>query len=235
MPKKWSKKIIRLLQNWRQQISINENQHLYRGSKYKFIYRGFSIFDIISKAGILSILITAITNNNVNLPILILITIMESITTATDFITIYFDFGTLSEKHFTSAREYNSLSKLIDSTLALQSSDRDDPKQFITLIMKKFSKIADNSPDLPFNDVVHKLDLQIYNNPKDACGLKNSSSDDSDKTDNTTNLETVKITPIQESLKSSVKFESIMETSEIARPNYLTYQWNRLETATEKE
>jgi len=232
MPKKWSKKIKKLLQNWRQQISINENQHLYRGSKYKFIYRGFSIFDIISKAGILSILITAITNNHVNLSILILITIMESITATTDSISIYFDFGTLSEKHFTSAREYNSLSKLIDSTLALKPSDRDNPKEFITLIMKKFTKIAENSPSLPFNNVVHNLDLQIYNNPKDACGLKNSSSE-TDKTE--TNLETVKIVPVPESLKNSVKFETAMETSNIVRPNYFTYQWNRLETETEKE
>lgn len=229
MSRRWSRKIRKLLINWSKQITINETEHIFRGNRYKFINKGLNFFDIVGKTGILTTLISAIANQNVTLVLIVWLTVIDALILTTDSISIFFDFGGLSEKHFSASKEYNSLSKLIDSTLALEPEDRDNPKEFLTLVMKKFSNISGNAPNLPYNAKVHKLDLQIYENPEDARGDKDSTSSEEPPS-----IEMVRVTPEPETPRNRVRFESGMMTPRTERAprtensRYLNYQWNRL-------
>lgn len=223
----WNPQIRKLLKNWSKQITINEQQHLLKADKNKKLNIIFVFFDIIGKACIFTTLLSSLSEKYLGYDLLIFVTIVEALTIATEGLAAYFDFSVISQKHFEGAREYNSLSKLIDSTLSLKKSDRGPAKEFITFVIEKFKFIAENTIDLPYNKMVHQLELQIYKDPSDACG--NSSKDNTpENSQGASNTEDIK-----SSNPSNIRLDIKLQKQKLKREdsqNYQNYQWNRFET-----
>lgn len=169
----WNKTLEKLLVNWSQQISINESVCIKRGYKLKVYYYCFGVFIIIAQTGALTTLINAIaTGNNGN--ILIVVAILETLSLIAQGIDTFFDFSSASKVYYNSSREFNSLSRFIDSTLAIPRKDRELARELVLSIRKQFNDINTTCPQLPLNKIIHKLDMSIYENPHEAVGIKNN-------------------------------------------------------------
>lgn len=197
----WSRNVEKLLRNWSAQISINEGEYRKRGSYYKRLYVAFGIYLVIADTGALTTLINVIISTILETPqpctttmtpsssvstaqkvtntaLLIFVAIMSTFNLIMLGVDKFFDFGGKSEKFFEAAKEHNALSRLIDTTLSLPRADRDVAREVLLSVREQFNHIVDNSPNLPYNDIIHSLDMKIYKNPKEARG--NSSSSESE-------------------------------------------------------
>jgi hypothetical protein len=232
----WTREVKDLLINWRQQININENEHLFRANRFKYLDNFLTIFDIISNGAIFIILLSAIPNEYLSKGLLISATTIDAFVIIGILITSTYNFGVFSQRHFEAAREYNTLSKLIVSTLSLRTHERGNEKHFVEFVRKRFETIAENSISLPFNKKIHQLELQIFEDPDNARGRpngfektsyrKDSIDDDSagsGSSDGPTEIIDLEISPKNES-----KFEQRLQ--DITKPDdYMKYQWTRLQ------
>lgn len=209
MPK-WNSKIKGLLINWKQQITINEQQHLIRADRTKKVNMFLELVDTLGNASVLTILVSASAQNFISETLLYITTVINSFTFACSGILGWYSPGVLSQKHYSDAKEYNALVKLIDSTLAIEPDE--DPKEFVTTVRRRFEEIADDAADIPYNDMVHSLELQIYNNPKDACGDRESSEDNDSMDEHKAGGD---------------------KDGGITRDDYFNYQWGRFENDVE--
>nr|QBK87244.1 MAG: uncharacterized protein LCMAC201_01460 [Marseillevirus LCMAC201] len=166
----WTITTEQLLRNWSQQISINENEYRQRGTYYRKWYYGIGVIIGLIQTSIICTLLNALGRNDSSFTIIIIITGLEAIVFIANGIDKFFNFAAGSEKFYEAAKEHNALSRLIDSTLAFPRSERDNARNVILLIRQQFNQIKDNSPNLPPNDVIHKLDMCIYENPHEARG-----------------------------------------------------------------
>ena len=176
----WTKSIERLLKNWSQQISINEDEYRKRGTFYRAWYYAFGVFSVIAQTGALTTLINVIVSiintpdkckpSNVNLGLLVFIAIMETLILIAQGLDKFFNFGSGSEQFYEAAKDHNALSRLIDATLTLPRIDRDSAREVLLSVRQQFNHIQDNSPNLPPNAIVHRLDMYIYENPSQAKG-----------------------------------------------------------------
>ncbi len=166
----WSVNVERLLKNWSQQISINENEYQKRGSYYRNWYYGFGLVILIIHTSILSTLLNTLVRQDNNFTTTIVITILETIVFLANGIDKFFNFANGSAKFYEAAKEHNALSRLINSTLALSRRERDNAKDVLLSIRQQFNQINDNSPNLSPNNVIHKLEMCIYENPQEARG-----------------------------------------------------------------
>ncbi len=168
----WSVNIERLLSNWSQQISINENEYRKRGTYYRYWYYGFGMVILLIHTSILSTLLNTLVRQDGNSNIIIVITILETIVFLANGIDKFFNFASDSAKFYEAAKEHNALSRLIDSSLAFSRTERDNARDVLLSIRQQFNQIKDNSPDLPPNNIIHKLEMCIYENPREARGNK---------------------------------------------------------------
>ncbi len=176
----WTKSVERLLKNWSQQISINEDEYRKRGTYYRAWYYAFGVFSVIAQTGALTTLINVIISiintpdkckpSNVNLGLLVFIAVMETLILIAQGLDKFFNFGSGSEQYYEAAKDHNALSRLIDATLTLPRIDRDRAREVLLSIRQQFNQIQDNSPNLPPNAIVHRLDMYIYENPSHAKG-----------------------------------------------------------------
>lgn len=182
----WTGDAERLLKNWSRQISINEDQYRKRGAYYRNWYWAFGVFLAIAQTGILTTLvnvIVSITSNakhtecaadKVNVGALIFVAVMGSIILVAQGIDKFFNFGSGSEQFFDAAKDHNALSRLIDATMMLPRSDRDDAREVLLSIRQQFDQIQYNSPNLPPSEIIHRLDMCIYDDPHLARGNRSS-------------------------------------------------------------
>lgn len=228
--KNWNVNTKKLLINWVQQIRINEMEHRYRGTLYKRLSQGFNGFGLITQTGVLTTMVGVIAETigekQVSRAIFIYISIVEVLSYITNIFTTFYDWAGISEKHFTGAKEYKALSLLIDATLMLDSTERGKAKDFITSVRKQFDTIAENSPDLPVNKMIHQLDASIvYDDPEEARGKKTEVKE-SPKTNTKYECR------FRESLAQTVKTVNQMESAGGSTTNladYMQYQWRRME------
>jgi hypothetical protein len=213
----WTSPIKKLLINWKQQININEKQHLLKADKTKKINLVLETIDTLGNTSVFTILLTVVSQQIISISLLYIALIMESFVLTCSGILGWYEPGILSQRHYTDAKEYNALAKLIDSTLALEPDD--NPKEFVALVRKRFEVISENAADLPFDDKVHHLELQIYENPDDARGETSSSSSESSSENN---LEI----PLKFSNGGEHKFAKDL-TKIKSEDDYIDYQWKR--------
>jgi hypothetical protein len=217
----WSREVKNLLINWRQQININENEHLYRARRFKYIDNILTIFDLISNGSIFVILLSALPNKFLSNELLISITTIDAFIIINILITANYNFGVNTQKHFEAAREYNGLSKLIVSTLSLKNR-KEKEDEFLGFVRKRFETIAENSISLPYNKKIHQLELKIYDDLDEARGRRNSlENNDNDTSENSSSEDKIPS-------KNETKFEQRLQT--ISEPDdYMKYQWNRFQ------
>lgn len=167
----WTSSIEKLLINWSQQILINEHVYLNYGQKYHNLYVIFGIVIIVIEAGSLMTILNLITQE-ANKNILIGVAVLQSITIIFQMIDKFFNFGSSSEKYYEAGKNHNALSKFINSTLVLPRKDRGDAREIIISIRNQFNELKNTTPTLPSNKIIHKLDMMLYEDPKEACGDK---------------------------------------------------------------
>lgn len=216
----WSQEIINLLKNWKEQININENAHLFRATRYKYLNNFFIIFNFIGNTSVLITLLTAFSDRVLNYDPLIFVTVVSGLTMLSSSLSDYYDFSECSHKNFEDAKKYNDLGKFVTSTISLPSRERGDAKETVEYIRKKFMKISEESMDLPYNKKVHQLELQIFENPKDARGDGGSGSSNSDSAEEK-NSNVI--------LKESLEINKTENNSNSNNLNYIDYQWRRFE------
>lgn len=262
--KGWNKNVEDLLKNWSQQVTINENEYRKKGAYYRKWYLGIGVFIATVQTGVITSLVNLIINNesssmidpcsdNINQILLIVVTVVEAIVLVVQGIDKFFDFGAGSEKFYDSAKEYNALSKLIDTTLTLPRADRDYAREVLLSVRQQFSKIQETSPNLPPIDIINKLDMCIYENPSHAKG---NVEDKDEVSDDNSVIINIPPSPPKDNIihfddevdlisnATQCKTEALMKTykSEVAR-NYdkndkfknFIYQWNRLEAHDEDD
>jgi len=171
----WTTTLEKLLMNWSQQITINEQEYIKRGFMFNKMYYIFGIFSIVVQTGALTTLINVITTY-LSREILIAVAVMQTLVLITNSVDKFFNFGSGYQKYLDAAKEHNALSKFIDTTLALPRKDRGDARETILSIRKQFTDLKTTSPDLPINKIIHKLDMCLYEDPRDACGNGGKSS-----------------------------------------------------------
>lgn len=258
----WTKKVELLLQNWSRQISINEAEYRRGGVKKRRLYRGLAVFLIISQTGALTTLVNTIMSimtgqstkdciGNISTTIagaLIFIAIMGTITLIVQGVDKFYNFGAVSEQYFQAAKNLKALSRLVDSMLSLKRADRDPAREALLAIRQQFDQILNSSPDLPNNDIIHRLDLVIYENPAVAKGMTRTSLE--------TDAKPVKLPqspPDDRELEPDEEHVSIGQLcrmgvqmqnelagaeNDAVRKNFLNsfdYQWNRLNLDREEE
>ena len=265
----WSRNVEKLLKNWSEQISINESEYRKRGSYNKRWYYAFGIFIVVAQTGALTTLINVIirlltktpTDNCGKTPspmmeetnftdtgLLIFTAIMNTIILIIQGINTFFDFGSKSEKFFEAAKEHNALGRLIDTTLSLPRADRDIAREVLLSVREQFNHIQDNSPNLPYNNIIHSLDMKIYKNPEHARG-NSSSSDDKDidmpqspppdpdihtlsgSEEYISHPQRCKFETQLQSVKNDARKESKRKSGIL---KHLDYQWGRMETHAEE-
>lgn len=177
----WNKSSEQLLENWSRQISINENEYRKRGTYYRNWYYAFGLFEVIAGTGgvitLINVIINIVNNQddceqNVQLGLLIFIAVLESIIVVAQGIDKFFNFGSGSEQYYDAAKEHNALCRLIDTTLTLPRVNRDQAREVLLSVRHQFDQIQDNSPNLPPNDIIHRLHMCIYENPEQAKGVR---------------------------------------------------------------
>lgn len=175
----WDKSIEKLLNNWSLQISINEDEYRKRGTYYRRLYYGVGAFIVTTQTGALTTLVNVIISvaasgtcdaNAVVTWLLVVVAIMETLVLVVQGIDKFFNFGSGSELYYTAAKEHNALNRLISETLSTSRANRGIAKDVIPSIRQQFDQIQNNSPNLPPNAVVHRLDMYIYKVPTEAKG-----------------------------------------------------------------
>lgn len=180
--KGWNNRAEALCVNWSKQIGVNEQEHRKRGSRYKKLDNCMSLFNIITQITALTALINAIFKESADhIAIIIFVAVIESLVLINDGVDIVFDINELSQQHFTSANEYGGLSRLIDSTLSLEKNDRGKASSFLKIVRNKFNNILEESPDLPTNKMVDKLDTIIYVDPHTTHKTPDKTPEESDE------------------------------------------------------
>jgi hypothetical protein len=222
----WTSSVKNLLINWKQQININEKQHLLKADKTKKINLILETIDTLGNTSVFTILLTVVSQQIISMSLLYAALVTESLVLACSGILGWYEPGMLSQKHYTDAKEYNALAKLIDSTLALEPDD--DPKEFVALVRKRFEVISENAADLPYDDKVHHLELQIYENPEDARGITSSSSSESSRESSRENsLSNIELRlPMKFSNGGEHNFEKGLAKIK-SEDEYFDYQWKR--------
>lgn len=225
----WTSSVKNLLINWKQQININEKQHLLKADKTKKINLILETIDTLGNTSVFTILLTVVSQQIISMSLLYAALVTESLVLACSGILGWYEPGMLSQKHYTDAKEYNALAKLIDSTLALEpDEDGNDPKEFVALVRKRFEVISENAADLPYDDKVHHLELQIYENPEDARGITSSSSSESSRESSRENsLSNIELRlPMKFSNGGEHNFEKGLAKIK-SEDEYFDYQWKR--------
>ena len=176
----WTKNVERLLRNWSQQISINENEYRKQGSYYRNWYYVFGAFIVIAQTGALTTLINVVISMNTDKDeckkteaaavLLVIVAVIETFVLVAQGIDKFFNFGSASEQYYEATKDHNALSRLIDSTLTLPRNDRDVAREVLLSVRQQFNQIQNNSPNLPPNAFIHRLEMCIYDNPEQAKG-----------------------------------------------------------------
>jgi hypothetical protein len=166
----WTLKIEQLLSNWSQQVSINEQQYMKYGQRYYNYYILFGMLVIISQTGALTTILNVITQDTTK-NILIGVAVLQTLVIIFQAIDKFFNFGSASQQYYEAAKNHNALSKFIDSTLVIPRKDRTDARETLISIRNQFNELKLTSPSLPSNNVIHKLDMLLYEDPREACGV----------------------------------------------------------------
>lgn len=175
----WTKSTEKLLRNWSQITSINESEFRKRGVFYRNWYWGIGIVLVITQTGSVATIANLILNlysqettadATSEATVLTIVGIIEALILIAQGLDKFFNFGSASEQYFTAAKDYNSLSRTIDTTLTLSRADRGPARDVLISIRQKFDQLQDTSPNLPPNAVVHRLDMCIYDDPEQARG-----------------------------------------------------------------
>ena len=167
----WDRNIERLLGNWSQQVTINETEYRKQANNFKKWHYAFGAFGIITQTGALTTLLNAIATGNATGPMLIIVAVLESLILVADGLNAFFNFGGGSEKYYEAAKDHGALSRFIDSTLSLPRAQRGEAREVVLSIRDQFNDLVkDNTIQLPPNKVIHKLEMCIYEDPKQAIG-----------------------------------------------------------------
>jgi len=256
----WTKAIKLLLQNWSKQISINENEYRKRGRRYRNLYYAFGAFIVIAQTGALTTLINTIVTASKSskscssiIGWLIFSAVMETLVFVAQGLDKFFNFGAASEQYYEAAKNHNALSRLIDTTLILPKKERGSAKEVLLSISKQFNTIQNSSPNLPPNEMVHHLEMHIYDDPSHAKGNKvtSSSSQSIESKENLPKTEAVELPEISSddsddhiSNTHRCKFGAQMQEQKKAATRelqhnralrILEYQWSRLEQHGDEE
>jgi len=248
----WDNTIEKLLANWSQQISINENEYRKHATNYKKLYYIFESFCIITQTGSLTTLINAIANDS-GIIVYIIVAVLDSLNLVVAALSTFFNFAGISEKYYEAAKDHGALSRFIDSTLSLPRKDRGHSKEVVLSIREQFNNlIKDNTLQLPPNKIIHRLDMCIYEDPNNAIGnssiglLASPRKDDIsiiiDKSNNSSgNSSTVNLPDldgehvINHEQKCNIRKQLIIERKNVENEiknkgilSNLEYQWGRL-------
>lgn len=174
----WDKTLEKLLVNWSQQVSINEEALRNRGSTLLHWSYVFAIVITIAQASAITVLSAVIISmiedaSSANVGLVVFAAVAELLVSIVQGVDKYFSPASASVEYFNSAKDHNALSMLIDSILALPRRKRDQAHEVIVSIRDQFRIIKKNAPYLPHNKIVHKLEMCIYEDPQKACGKKN--------------------------------------------------------------
>lgn len=168
--KGWTPSTEGLLQNWSKQISINEREHRKRGSWYGSTYVGSSIIVNFTIGIGVVLLIYFLASNDSSSNAIIISIVLEALGLVANILSQILNFGSKSKDYYDAAKDFNALARLIDGTLTLRRKDRDNAREFLLSVRQQFDSIQDNSPNLPNNRIIHKLELRIYQDPEKAKG-----------------------------------------------------------------
>lgn len=165
----WDRNIEHLLINWSKQVTINEQEYRKRGSVYGKVYSFLNGFNIIAQTGILTTLWTSI--NSANYSLILYVAIIDCLAFIASGLETFFNFGRASELYYSVANDHAALSRFIDSTLSLPRKDRNLARDTVLSIREQFDGlIKDNTIQLPPNKIVYKLEMCIYEDPREAIG-----------------------------------------------------------------
>ena len=175
----WTRSTEKLLRNWSQQISINEAAYRKKGAFYRGWYWGMGVIMVFFQTGALITIVNLVLDlyssddSSGSLAFantLLFVGIIEVLVLIAQGIDKFFNFGSASEQFFEAAKEHNALGRLIDSTLTLPRNDRSSAKDVLISIRQQFDALQYTSPNLPPNEIVHRLDMCIYEDPEQARG-----------------------------------------------------------------
>lgn len=157
----WNWKIERLLKQWVNEFLILENIHKIKGVQY-------SRWNVILGIGnmlLMSGLFVSTLNNIFSRPnyiTFIIQLIIEIIGIVLAGVDKYVNFSTTSEKHLNASLQYASLSRLIYSTLTLNTQERMNPQRLLSSIQEQYYEISRNSPKVnieKINQLKHQFTI----------------------------------------------------------------------------
>jgi len=137
-------KALRLLDSWKLQIRDNERKHSYRSGFLKKVYYVVNVLGIVIEGVVATALFT---NLETLTPFTIMLTvaILETFALILNGASTFLDFGSASNEHFNSSKEYDSLLRFID-TIETTFDPDDDPSEILESIRKQYDDVYKNAP-----------------------------------------------------------------------------------------
>lgn len=240
----WNTDIENLLKTWIKQIEAIVKNHTDRGNLCKKLYLIFGAILILFQTGSLVTLINnvasvAINNEynstdpysqiaydqariNANDNLTYAITALQIFILIVQGLDKFFNWSTGAEKHFTTANDFNGLSRFISVTLSLKRKDRDAAKDVLNSIQSQFNDIMKNAPLLPDSPELQVPDAAPEDDAKDLkINIGPDLSGDGQVSD------TYRSKFMVEYQKQ--KLESARENQKPGVLGNLQYQWQRFE------
>ena len=145
----WTTDIEELIKRWKDQTEKLSHVHQESGYINKTRFYRLAIPSIL-----LPFVMTLVSQNlytGTNDPAHIVDGVMFMTTSILSALSLFFNYGQISEEHFQTSARYTDISNRIDSELARRRRFRTPSDVFITELKGRIESLGDNAPQLPGN------------------------------------------------------------------------------------